>query len=81
MSTLQIAKIKAAALNHTGRYYNNYSGRGMFGKLCVSIYCEVHEALDIISEVGIKGAKTDSMGLGSVVYWPSIQEDVPVQAS
>ena len=75
MSKVQIAKIKAAALSYEGRYHNDYSGRGMFGQQCVSIYCDSYEVQDIVAEVGIKGARTDSMGKGAVIYWPNIQEE------
>lgn len=74
MSEAQIAKIKAAALAYEGRYHNDYSGRCMFGKCCVSIYCNSWDVQDIIAEAGVKGARTDSMGKGAVVYWPDIQE-------
>lgn len=39
----------------------DYSGRGMFGKMCPAVYCE-H------GEFGFKGALQDSLGLRCVVY-------------
>jgi len=57
-----------------------YSGRGMMGKQCVAINVE---SLDEIwrlaiaiggtlgDEANISAPKTDSMGHGYVVYWPS----------
>lgn len=41
-----------------------YSGRGMFGKLCPAV------RLDRSADFGFKGASSDSMGLGVVVYMP-----------
>lgn len=73
----------------------SYSGRGMYGRKCLSFnldrdenvvdaILDLAEALnshvqdnpeiefeDAIQE--FKGAKSDSMGLGSVVYFPSIE--------
>ena len=48
----------------------DYSGRGMFGRTCWGIVCD--DPNDIIVEVGLKGAKTDSMGTSTIVYWPNI---------
>lgn len=73
----------------------SYSGRGMYGRKCLSFnldrdenvldaFLELSEAIslyvednqeiefeDVVSE--FKGAKTDSMGLGEVVYFPNIE--------
>lgn len=69
--TVQQKKIKAASEGGDNRrLHADYSGRGMFGRTCWSIYCDDPE--DVLAEVGLKGAKTDSMGRGSVVYWPSV---------
>ena len=40
-----------------------YSGRGMYGKQCPAVRCR-H------GEFGCKGASSDSMGLGIVIYMP-----------
>jgi hypothetical protein len=67
----QVNKIKEVAEEGYRRFYQDYSGRGMFGRTCVGIVCpDPHK---VIAEVGIKGAKTDSMGLDSIVYWPNIK--------
>ena len=63
-----------------------YSGRSMFGRQCLAITADDigkvfgimvaagqaanSEGLDIADEV--IGARWDSMGRGTVVYWPSI---------
>lgn len=69
-------KIKDASENGDNRrLHADYSGRGMFGATCWSIYCD--DANDVICEVGLKGTKTDSMGKGSVVYWPNVTGPLP----
>lgn len=66
----------------------SYSGRGMFGAQCLAVTFErgvseseiVAEALcsasyNQMSEVrtAVKGARTDNMGLGTVLYWPNVE--------
>lgn len=48
----------------------SYSGRGMFGRECVAVYLEqgVHPGdLELPA-----GWRQDQLGLGTVVYWPSL---------
>ena len=72
----KIAKLKLVAEEVGGRYHGDYSGRGMYGKQCASIYCsDATECIEAAAERGIKGARQDNMGLGWVVYWPNIQDD------
>lgn len=40
-----------------------YSGRYMYGEKCPAVYCNQ-------GEFGFKGASSDSLGLGVVVYMP-----------
>jgi hypothetical protein len=58
-----------------------YSGRGMFGRSCPSLVGDsvLEVASRIVNECNattarwlINNAKTDNMGTGVVVYWPSI---------
>jgi hypothetical protein len=65
------------------RISKNYSGRGMFGANCVSISTD-HRDSDYslcgeLYAIGVPPGRTDSMGLGTVYYWPSTQwpEDLP----
>jgi hypothetical protein len=57
----------------------SYSGRGMYGKSCLAINLDNDGQLwELALELGREHAhfpapKTDSMGKGIVVYWPSIQ--------
>jgi hypothetical protein len=56
-------------------FSGTYSGRGMFGKTCLSITSDENSPIPIIEEAaqkGITGAKWDSMGMGVVVYWPRL---------
>lgn len=56
-----------------GTISDNYSGRGMFGKKCCGIICDnMNECIEEASSRGIKGARTDNMGKGYIVYWPEI---------
>lgn len=58
-----IAKIKEA-----GRKPRSYSGRHMYGRQCVA--CKVERGEDY---AGLpRGYSTDSLGLGTIVYWPGV---------
>lgn len=53
-----------------------YSGRSMYGKECPSI--RGPDTIIIIEEAAtrdLRGARTESLGLGSVVYWPALEWD------
>lgn len=54
---------------------NSYSGRGMFGKECLSITINSRYDMtrfeETLTDLGIYPGRTDSMGLGVVMYWPS----------
>jgi hypothetical protein len=66
----------------------SYSGRGMFGAQCLAVTFDrdvseteiVAEAMEQAALVGtnsivknaVKGARTDNMGLGTVLYWPNV---------
>lgn len=47
-----------------------YSGRGMCGKRCVSVYLGAGDQGQGLPK---KGALSDSMGKGSVIYWPAVE--------
>jgi hypothetical protein len=59
-----IAKIEA-----TGRKARSYSGRGMFGKRCVGVSTRPY---DYGSDLPNQGQRRDSLGLGEIIYWPSV---------
>ena len=55
------------------KFRSDYSGRGMYGKLCCAITCDYAIAvIEICAQKGIKGAMVDDMGKGQIVYWPDI---------
>lgn len=58
----------------SGDVRDNYSGRMMFGETCWAIVCDnVTSCVEAAAMLGLTGAKTDSMGLRYVVYWPHPQ--------
>jgi hypothetical protein len=73
-------------LTDAGVDTRGYSGRGMFGRVCLGVETREGESfLDILASVledldgdeiltvadGIRGCREDSMGLGGIVYWPN----------
>lgn len=65
-------KIADIAGSH-GRFYSNYSGRGMYGKECVGIVTSDEDAvIKAATRRGITGAVVDSLGHDAIVYWPHI---------
>ena len=58
------------ALINEGLDPRAYSGRFMFGKECVAV------SIDRFGEhILPRGYKTDTLGLGYIVYWPSVKWD------
>ena len=52
---------------------DDYSGRGMYGKTCYGIVTD--DPLAVVEDaaaVGLRGARTDSMGTHTIVYWPAV---------
>jgi hypothetical protein len=70
------------ALEESGYEPESYSGRGMYGKECVSISGDV-SAWDVAralwfcnfdsDDLDIPEPKQDQLGLGIVLYWPSYE--------
>jgi len=57
-----------------GDVRTGYSGRGMFGNTCYGIVCDnVMTCIEEAAARGLRGAKTDSMGRQSIVYWPKVK--------
>ena len=62
------------ALEDAGYEPRSYSGRGMFGRTCVSVSGDIsiwEIARNIDQDIHIPNPSTDSMGLGTVLYWPT----------
>ncbi len=68
-----LPKLERAAAAGDGQVYRQYSGRCMFGKTCIGFVTSDPHSL--IAEVGVTGARTDSMGRETIVYWPSIADN------
>lgn len=57
-----------------GDFREDYSGRGMYGEECVGIVTDTPmHVIEEAAEKGIRGAKQDSMGKRTIVYWPSLK--------
>lgn len=74
----------ADLLADAGYKARSYSGRGMYGARCVSVNLDgLSELLAIGGAIRAaapddvdrlaRDARTDSMGMGTVVYWPSLE--------
>lgn len=75
MSTAR-ATVRGIAAEVGGSLRTDYSGRGMFGASCYGIVTDdATNCIEIAAEHGIKGARTDGMGLKTIVYWTHIHED------
>lgn len=62
------------SVNCEASLYENYSGRSMYGKKCVGITTNNPTMIiEQAAQFGILGAKLDSMGKDSIVYWPKIE--------
>lgn len=67
-----LQKLTEVAAEVDGRI-RAYSGRGMCGAECMSIYCDDAKAcIEAAAARGIRGSRFDSLGRGYVVYWPGI---------
>lgn len=73
--------IKRFCEESEGKYefYKDYSGRMMFGRLCVGITCDnvaqaVYDVAGYLGEYGVSLGKIchDQLGMGHIVYFPEI---------
>lgn len=57
-----------------GTLREDYSGRGMYGDECVGLVTDDPEnCIEEAASRGIRGAKYDSMGLKTIVYWENVK--------
>lgn len=57
-----------------GDIREGYSGRGMYGDECYGIVCDdATECIEVASAKGLTGARTDSMGTRTIVYYPKLK--------
>ena len=83
-------KIKEFCEDTGNRFYENYSGRGMFGRTCVGVVTEdnvislildlfvymVENEMDLYeSKELLQCAKTDNLGYDTIVYFPGINSE------
>lgn len=62
------AEFARKAQEELGREVSSYSGRGMYGKTCPAVIVDSVE--DTIADLGMRGLRTDNMGMSYVVYLP-----------
>ncbi len=75
-------RLEIVAEHCDGSIYHGYSGRAMYGKECIGITTsKPFKAIELAAQYGITGAKMDSMGLDSIVYWPNIKSVEPDEES
>lgn len=61
-------------LNEEATIYKGYSGKGMFGRRCYGISCQSSgRVIELAGCIGLRGAAVDSLGLGTIVYWPDMK--------
>ena len=63
-----------------GDLRTDYSGRGMYGKLCYGVVTS--RPIAVIEEAasqGLRGAQMDSMGLETIVYWPRVEGEREIE--
>lgn len=85
LSTDQMYEIASAADIDSENVRSDYSGRGMYGKECIGFDLDRNADMlrlgaAIIAVLGedegsqvISDVSTDSMGLGMIAYFPSVQ--------
>lgn len=90
-SALNCAVMDASDDNTVLRVYWQYSGRAMYGDTCVGVtsdrgpvnllrlawYLAINSDGDtsFLETLAFADMRTDSMGLGQVVYWPGVKAD------
>lgn len=60
-----------------GTIYKDYSGRGMFGEICVGIVgSDLQGLVNCAKRKKLPKPCWDNMGLDYIIYWPSIKYDI-----
>lgn len=68
--------IQALADEGMGRLHRDYSGRGMCGETCMGLSTQSPQAcIDAAARKGVRGARTDALGKGTIVYWPGVRTE------
>lgn len=83
LSQNELELLREAANNHNMQLREDYSGRSMYGALCVGfVYDDLGDFLSALVDIAIDDydfastlasrACTDSMGLSTIVYFPRL---------
>ena len=81
----QIDDFENLAWDIGGEVYEDYSGRGMFGKTCLGITVENleksifklgKESADYDFSKELANFQTDSLGRSFIIYFPKLQKEV-----
>jgi len=70
----QVKAVMRTASEVGGTVREDYSGRHMYGSMCYGVVCDnVNECIEMAATHGLRGARIDSMGMRSIIYWPDIE--------
>jgi hypothetical protein len=77
--------LAAVAEEYEASIYKDYSGRAMYGDICMGIYGDIDEGdanQIILNALGnemlgdiIVNTRSDNLGLGTIYYYPSVRFD------
>ena len=85
LTSSQLNDFENLAWDIDGEVYENYSGRGMYGKTCLGITVEnLEKALFKLGRESADGSfskelerfETDSLGRSFIIYFPRLQKEV-----
>lgn len=65
--------MESIAEHAEGEVREGYSGRCMYGDECWGIVGDASRIIEVAGGHGLFGAKMDSMGRDSIVYWPDMK--------
>ena len=77
MLRLEVAAINRLAKKLGGKVYRHYSGRAMFGKHCPGVVYNMAKHGDAKFPRSLGKPAFDSLGLDSIVYFPSVNDPRP----
>lgn len=70
-----VEKIQEAADAAGAQYYDDYSGRFMYGDCCPGVVGDIYTLMEVLANLSPNLRKTfkqDSMGQKYIYYWPGI---------
>lgn len=72
------SEIDYIAWQNDADFREDYSGRGMYGKFCYGIVTNRDNHNAVIADIhnsDLPEPAQDSMGLGTILYWPQFKSD------